>query len=149
MHQLLTSPPTGDYHHPARIFCTYIHVAKCRYERERERSGRELLICEVPLVLTKVEISQFLTAKMSHAASSRNTGARAEPGCHAAPLPASTTANGSRTPFSGRHPSSRRSPLSTRCMCLGNRHRRSRTPRHVADGKRFVCSVSFLLSREF
>jgi hypothetical protein len=48
LQQLLTSPPTGDYHHPARIFCTYIYVAKCRFERERERSGRELLICEVP-----------------------------------------------------------------------------------------------------
>ena len=35
--------------------------------------------------------------------------------------------HGSRTPFGGRHLSSRRSPLSDRGMRLGNRHRRPRS----------------------
>jgi hypothetical protein len=78
-----------------------------------------------------------------HEESTHRTGTRAGPRCHT-PLPAPPTANGSRTPFSSRHPSSRRSPLSSRCMCMGNRHRCSRTPRHLADGKRFVYFMYFI-----
>jgi len=50
------------------------------------------------------------------------------------------TRHGSRTPFGGRHPSSRRSPLSNRGMRLGNRHRYPRSSRHIAYGKRLAAS---------
>jgi hypothetical protein len=54
--------------------------------------------------------------------------------------------NGSHTPFSSRHPSSGCSPLSSRYMCMGNRHWCPCTPRHAADGKRYAHSRRFRFS---
>lgn len=134
----------------------YLHVIhqKCRFDREKRwEAGRELLSSLEFYCFDKTRNSSStltnhpqLSVNLAGLARTQphRTGTRAGPRCHT-PLSAPPTANGSRTPFSSRHPPSGRSPFSSRCMCLGNWNRHSRTPRHVADGKRFVYFIFFIV----